>query len=258
MLLVNTQAWINTHIGSEWSFDLSGEPVYAGVFDPSYHVAARTLLAYSGYPLLVGVDPGLHPAALICQMSNRSQLNVLQELHAPNLLFSTFLDEHLIPTLQTARFAMRPAYLIADPTAVNRSALAANSAYGMMEDKGFDVFVASTNDIDPRIRATERYFVENRGHSYGEGRPDPAIIIDPDCCPVLIAALSGEYRYKRKKSGELEVTPEKKHPTSDVVDCLGYVALGAGTSRVRRRLAVQGRFGTSTGVQQPPPVRGWT
>jgi hypothetical protein len=148
--------------------------------------------------------------------------------------------------------------VIADPTAINRSALAETTAYGMLQERGFDVFVASTNDIAPRIHATERYFVENRGYS-NDGMPDPAIIIDPDCCPTLIAALSGEYRYKRRKStGELELEPEKKHPTSDVVDCLGYVALGVGTTRVRRKLGTRTPFGQNQGVQQPPPVRGWT
>ena len=55
----------------------------------------------------------------------------------------------------------------------------------------------------------------------------PAIIIDGGNCPNLVQALKFHYRYRRKQNNNLDETPEKSHPWSDLADCLQYMCLGA-------------------------------
>jgi hypothetical protein len=135
----------------------------------------------------------------------------------------------------------------------------------VLESKGFEVFLAATNDIDPRIKALEMYLTENRPYddadwtrSWAEIKqagPNPGIIIDPSCT-VLIEALQSKYRYKRNKIGELDPRPEKKHPVSDVIDAAGYLAMGVNTGQFKRRtsnLHVAARGGYTI-----PNRRAWT
>lgn len=257
MLIVNTQAWIDTHVHAKWSHDLSGEPVFAGIFNHQYHVARQSITCVPEIPLVVGLDPGLNPAALVTQGSARGQTRVLAEIFAPNLLFSDFIDGYLLPTLRTQRFVLRKILFVTDPTAINRAATAQNSAKGMLEERGLEVYVAATNDVDPRIKAIERFLTEIRGMNSETGLPDPALLIDP-YCQILIEALGGKYRYVReKRSGELNPKPEKKHPISDVTDCLGYVGVGMSTRAIQRRLTMADGWGQRAHTP-PPPRRGWT
>ena len=174
------------------------------------------------------------------------------------------MDDEIIPATQLPGFAGHSHYFTMDPSGINRHAISGLSAKGVMDSKGFQVFMAGTNDIDPRLKAIEMYLTEIRsteGDFYRslvdlkrEG-PSPAIIIDPGC-PVLISALSSRYRYKRNKAGELEPKPEKKHPISDVTDSLGYLCMGVNTGQFKRMAANIG----IPSSRSPALVnaRGWT
>jgi hypothetical protein len=65
-----------------------------------------------------------------------------------------------------------------------------------------------TNKIDPRLRAVEKFLVEQRNGG-------PAILFDPVHAYELILAMQSRYRYKIRKDKTLEDKPEKKHPWSD-------------------------------------------
>lgn len=256
-----TKAWIDTHVHSMWSHDLTGLPIFADVFNRNYHVSDEPLTTVHSYPLLVGLDPGFNPAAIVCQLNHRGQLRVYREIHAPNCLFSIFVNEHILPVVTLPGYSMKPLMFIMDPSGINRNAVTGLSPYGYLEEQGLDVTIASTNDIQPRISGIERLLVETRGiESNINPVPMPGIIIDPSC-EILIRALSGEYRYKKRKlTGELEDKPEKKHPISDVTDALGYVALGLG-SPVYAHKAKIGRYPTAAMAKpnyQQPSRRAWT
>ena len=262
-----TRAWIDTHIHAMWSEDLSGEPVFAAAFNEHFHVSSVPLAVLPSLPILVAVDPGLNPAAMFGQLTSRGQLRVLRELHTPNTLFTTFLDSFILPQMQAVGFSMRPHFFILDPAGVNRDANSGLSAKGLMEAKGFDVTLASTNDIDPRIKAIEQFLLEVRQpdtsiayKSMAELKQDgpmPALLIDPSC-EVFIRGLKGEYRFKRKKiTQELEDIPEKKHPVSDVMDAGGYLAMGVlGSARFRRKSTQIMTIRAAPQVELDP--RAWT
>ena len=58
-------------------------------------------------------------------------------------------------------------------------------------------------------------------------------------CPTLIQAMGSKYRYKKLKSGELDLKPEKTHPWSDIADALQYACLGASKQIMARALRIQ-------------------
>jgi hypothetical protein len=265
-----TKAWIDTHVHARWSHDLTGEPIFAASFFPDFHVAKQPLQVYPYLPLTAGIDPGLNPACVIGQRTSGGQVRVLKEIHAANMLFGQFLDTMVIPACQGVGFAGVPIYFYIDPSGINRHTTTNLSAKGMLEDRGIDVTVASTNATDPRLKAIENLltavrpseeYVTSFDGDYNENEveqstsmPSPAFLVDPGCV-VLRAALEGEYRYKKKRSGELEVEPEKRHPISDVVDATGYMILGHGDPRFMKKIS---RFRGRSGFDDRIDPRAWT
>jgi hypothetical protein len=270
--------------------------VFAEIFDERLHVAPY-LLPVLHSPLIVGFDPGVNPAAVITQPVGASEnpigrewrlpgglsslaadqpsqpyfapgrTLVHAEIHAANTLLGVFIDELLTPVLQSHRFAGRKVLIIADPTAINR-AITGATARGMLQERGYEVELASTNDVEPRLHVIEQALTKTVGFSqsrgYGratdgaEGAPTTrlqmSLTINRECT-VLLDGLAGRYRFKRRKvTQELEEEPEKKHPTSDVMDSLGYALLGSQSPRVSARL---GR-GALPKLQTRADRRAWT
>ena len=174
--------------------------------------------------MLIGIDPGLNPAAVITQ-AHDGQLKVLAELAIANIVFRAFLADHLIPLLQQPRFWQREVQCVMDPAGRSRSMLSRDTALGVMHELGLACMVARTNDLDPRLQAVSRLLM---GRRY-DGAPE--LLVDPRC-ENLIRGFNGSYRYVRDSRLELKAQPEKKHPVSDLQDALQYATLGLASPRV--------------------------
>ncbi len=268
LMIGATRAWIDTHVHAMWSADLSGEPVFGQIFNEYFHVSRERLQVLPGLPILVGVDPGINPACVFGQVTQSGQVRILHEIAVPNTLMSVFLSSHIGGWMQMPGYAGKMHYFTMDPSGINRNAITGLSAKGLFEQAGLDVVLASTNAIDPRIKAIEQYLTETRGleqhttyKSLSELKqlgPAPALLIDPSCT-VLITALASKYRFKRKKTTEeLEEIPEKKHPISDVVDALGYLLLGLTNSHKFRKRATKPFNPQRQTPQRQIPKEAWT
>lgn len=260
-----TPSWIKQHIHAEWGLDLSGEPVWTGAWVPALHISDNYLEPAAGVPLLVGVDPGLNPAAVITQ-SWDGQMRVLAELAVANIQFRAFVEQFLLPLLQQPRFWQRQVQCVMDPAGRSRSMLTADTALGVLKGYGLACEPARTNDLDPRLQAVSRLLMERT--SLGA----PCLIVDPRC-ESLIKGFNGAYRYVRDSKLELKPQPEKKHPVSDLQDALQYAAMGLTLPKVAQALGMgrqRSRWATAQGVARTlgtglvartaPPVspRGWT
>jgi len=103
-----------------------------------------------------------------------------------------------------------------------------------MQRLGIPCFPAPTNDIEPRLRAVETLL----GRQTNGG---PSLMISRAGCPHLCRAMSGGYRFTKKKTGALRTVPDKddKEGFSHVADDLQYVALcvtGGIVPDIQRRL----------------------
>lgn len=230
--------WVSVHVDAEIGESMEGKGVWRGVFDRSFHVAREGLQVIPGMPLIFSFDFGRTPAALMAQLDPRGRIIVLHEWTSEDTGLDVFLDAKVIPWLNMMGLGHLRRIVVADPSGAHEAQATDLSCFQVLKKKSFPVKPAETNDIWPRISVVEQRLLKRAG-----------ILIDPGC-RVLVRALAGEYKFRKKKSGEYEDEPEKKHPVSDVADCLQYLCMlidGRGWSR--QQLAQQVRVPKSIPMQ---------
>jgi hypothetical protein len=168
-------------------------------------------------PVLIGMDFGLNPSAVIGQLDALGRLLIYRSLTADGMGLLRFLRTMLKPELAQG-FPGAPVLVIGDPAGTSRAQTDEKTVYDILSQEGFNAKPAYTNSIVARITAVEQFL--NRQIDTG-----PGVLIDPACRP-LINALRGKYRYKLKKSGEFEDEPEKNE-ASHIADALQYLCLHA-------------------------------
>ena len=201
--------------------------------------------------LVIGMDFGRHPYAVLGQMDPRGRIIVVAEVgydeYSPETMgVEKFVTTLLRPRLAQPMFQRLPTGVVGDPSGVARSQVGEESVFMALKRLGLANQPAQTNTIDPRLRACEKWFLQSR-------EAGPAILISPTC-PKLIAALRSKYRYDKKKDGELQPQPSKTHPWSDVADAFEYMILGF-SGNIQTRL---NRIRRDTNQVRQVSTAGWT
>jgi hypothetical protein len=212
-----TDDWIAVYIDNKFGRSLSGEPVFGKSFDTERHTAASLNILSS--PLIIGVDAGLTPAAVIGQLDYQSRLIIHDAITGESMGALRFVRERLKPLLSN-KYAGRPAVIVIDPAAFQRAQTDERTVADIYKAEGFKVIPARTNAIAARIAAVESYLTRTV-----DGRP--CMLIDKTHAAQLVTALRSKYRYKINTKGQKDDTPEKSHPWSDIADCAQYVAMHA-------------------------------
>lgn len=228
-----TQDWIDVHVHGKYGRSLTGRPVFEKTFTRSFHVSNQVLqpLNSLAHPVIIGLDFGRTPAAVLGQRNAFSRLHILDALYQENIGLENFLKNHLSPLLKE-RFPYNKFIVVGDPAGWAKSQLNEENAFDVLKKCGFTTAVpASTNDIDKRINAVESLLMQQI-----EGKPMVTFSAEHTSKGMkhLIAAMDGGYKYKRKNDGSFEVTP-LKDKFSHCADATQYLALGAslqgGTAR---------------------------
>jgi hypothetical protein len=240
-----TEDWVAVYIHSQFGKSLSGQPVFKS-FSRETHVAKQTLrLVDSSAPLIIGVDAGLTPAAVIGQVIYDGRVMVYDALTSDGMGALRFIREKLKPLLAN-KFPGLSTLVVIDPAARQRAQTDERTVMELYQSEGFRVKTAKTNSIAARISAVDNFLTRSFDGKSG-------LLLCPDGCKQLIQALSGRYRYKINTKGERDEKPEKSHPWSDISDALQYVCLHADGSETGG--AVQSAYRRD--VQRVSP-RGWT
>lgn len=237
--------WVDQHIHGKWVDSADGKAVYQESFNHDFHIAKEPLRPVRAGTLLVGMDFARHPAAVIGQVDPRGRLLVLAEVEHENMGLETFIHQCLRPVLAQERFLGLPVAVVGDPSGNQRSQIGEESVFQALRRLGFVAVSASTNAIEPRIRAVEKWLLQHDG-----GRP--RLVVDP-ACRVLIDGFMERYIYKAKKDGSLEEVPAKVRPWADVHDALQYLCLGT-AQNVLPRIMTQ----FSPMKRDPVPTGAWT
>lgn len=218
------QDWIDVYIHAKFGKSLAGMPVFRS-FSRDLHVADGPLkyIKSESYPIIIGMDAALHPAAVFGQVDYKGRLLILDEAYAVGMGAVNFIREKVKPILAT-RFPQHPVVVVIDPAANTRAQTDERTVLDIMRSEGIPVRMAPTNSIQARISAVDANLTR-----VVEG--EPWLLIDPRC-ETLIAALAGKYRYRRKTDGNTEDKPDKTHPWSDIADALQYLCLHTDTSGV--------------------------
>lgn len=246
LITSNSAAWVEQYVDNRISPSLSGEAVYRNSFIRTFHVAKQQLLPIPGTLIVIGMDFGRNPAAIISQLDPRGRLVVLDEAMETGMGVEQFIIKTLRPLLAHPKYSRLPVGIVGDPSGVARGQVGEESVFKALTRLGFASQPAMTNLIDPRLRAVEKWLLQSRDGG-------PALLISPHC-EKLITAFASRYRYAKLKSGELHPLPEKKHPWSDLSDAMQYAALGH-SGQVLSRL---NRVRRPTNVAPAISSKAWT
>jgi hypothetical protein len=214
----NSPEWVEQYIDNKITPSLSGEAVFRASFKSNFHVAQNDLMPIPGTMLIIGMDFGRNPAAVITQTDPRGRLVVLEELVEAGMGVEQFVLTKLRPCLSQPKYARLPAGICGDPSGVAKGQIGEESVFNMLKRLGLSAQPAQTNSIEPRLRAVEKWLLQQRDGG-------PALLISPSCF-TLIRAMQSRYRYARTKGGILQPIPDKGHPWSDIADALQYAVLG--------------------------------
>jgi hypothetical protein len=143
---------------------------------------------------------GNTPACTISQAGPDGKFYTFAELVSEGMGIQRFSREMLKPLL-AQRFPGHPVIIVGDPAGTQRAQTDERTVYDVLESEGFNAIPAKTNSIVARIGAVETLLA-------GQINGGPRHVIDP-CCRKLIAGMQGGYRYRMKKSGEVEDKPDK-------------------------------------------------
>lgn len=218
-----TEDWVNVYLKNRFGAGDMGQPLYRASFRRSFHVAKNSLKAVPGSvnPLIVGMDNGLQAAAVVGQQDMRGRVNALAEAFVPEdetMGVESFLDKLLLPTL-TSRFPTFPRdkiVFVVDPACFQRSQVDEKTIAQAIQQRGFAVVKASTNDPERRVQAVEGLFTRQIDGEAG-------LLIDPSCTH-LINAVEWGHRWKKTNSGLISTTAEKTHH-SHIGDAFQYFCL---------------------------------
>jgi hypothetical protein len=255
----NSEAWVLRYVHAKYGLDPSGRAVFGAVFKEKgdlgfpWHVVDNLQPSF-GSTLIIGQDFGRDPCAIICQIDPAGRLLVLEEVISRHMGLELHVTTRLRPTLMQQRYIGLPVAIIGDPAGVAKNNIFEVTSFDYLKSVGFQAFPASTNDIDPRIRAIEAWLLTARGTG-------PGMLIDRAKCPMTIRALKMGYRYENVKSSNSSVQGETKpkplkNEYSHVIDALQYACLaatGGAIGYINRKL-----FSSSRTGRQAPAVGGWT
>jgi hypothetical protein len=242
----NSAAWVEQYVDNIVAPSLSGEAVFRSSFKSKWHTAATKLHSVPGNMLVVGMDFGRNPAAVLGQMDPKGRLLALDECVGENMGVEQFTNTLLRPLLARPEYQRLPVGVVGDPSGIARSQIGEESVFQALKRLGLASQPAMTNDIDPRLRAVEKWLLQARDGG-------PALLISPTC-ETLLKALRSRYRFAKKKDGELQPVPTKDHPWSDIADAFQYLVLGF-SGNIMARL-VRSRY-NPTNVR-PVSSKGWT
>lgn len=238
-----SEDWISVYVEGKFGKSLAGQPVFKS-FVIDRHVAKKELkpVKSEDRPLLIGMDFGLNPSCTINQLDLKGRLLTFACLTSDGMGVTRFAQTLLKPLLAN-KFPGMKVLIIGDPAGSQRSQTDERSVFDILRTEGFKVIPAKTNSVVARVAAVDRFLLRSID---GE----PGHLIDPSCKP-LINALRGGYRYRMKKNGEIEDSPEK-NAASHIADAHQYACLHADASATGAVLEIPRR------EIKKVPTAGWT
>jgi hypothetical protein len=244
-------AWVKRYVMAEFGPDPSGAAVYAGMFFTAFHCRDE-LLVIPGAPLLIGLDLGRDPWAVLGQLDASSRLLVHEEVAADDIGLKLQLPK-LRQVISGRRYVGCPVCIVFDPAGLSKSSVDELTSYDVITGYGFMCMPSPSNRLPPRLNAVERFLTESRAGT-------AAMLINRTLCPTLVTALNGGYRFKYNQIGEAQPIPEKNR-WSHVADAHQYLCQGAsgGTAvAIARKVTRQREREAGLGRRRQVTAAGWT
>ena len=203
--------YIHVYIHGKYGYLRDGKPVYPE-FNDNTHVDP-SLMPLTGLPLHIGLDFGLTPAAVVCQVSPDGRLLVLDEITSQRSGIKQFLDV-VKPYLAQQYPDNEVQDWICDPAGSQSAQTDMRSPYDVMMDEG--IFPVN-GEQNPELRIESVKQLLNR---MVDGKP--AIILSHRA-KMLRKGFNGHYRYRRMQTSIERYTDKPdKNEASHIHDALQY------------------------------------
>lgn len=243
----NNDDWVDIHVHAQYGKSLSGQAVFRASFKPGFHIVPHEdIIVSENIPIMIGQDFGRTPASLLGQIDSRGRLVIFDELISVDMGIEQFTQSLLRPLLYE-KYTFNRVFMIGDPKGRDKTQVGELSPYDVLRNVGFEIHPAPTNSIEPRLLAVEQYLLQQ-----SDGGP---MLMISDKCVNLTTAMKSLYRYKRRRTGDLDDKPDKNHPWSDVADCLQYMCLSSNANYLGR---IMDRMNKTRVRKQAPPKTAWT
>ncbi|MBS7545681.1 hypothetical protein [Ancylobacter oerskovii] len=239
--MIETQEdwFVRRFVDNQFGYSREGKPVFPA-FNRASHVAARQLDPDPNLDVLIGLDAGLHPAAVIGQPTPRGQIRVIDELYLGHGYGADRFGEALLDLFDRRRYPVRSGRNYrawADPASqygADREGGELAWFEAISAVLGIAVQIPISNELSLRIGAVS----QELRHMLDDG--SPRFLVSPHC-KITIRAMSSAYRYKKRIDGQFDATPEK-NAASHPMDGLQYLVLGyRGRAGVVREAGAGGR-----------------
>ena len=217
-LLGKNLDWIRCYAQGKYTYVQEGKPVM-GEYDDTL-MTEEYIEPDIQYPIQVGVDFGLTPAAIFGQKLPNGQWVILHELVTFDMGLERF-GYMLRGELET-RFPKFDVLVWGDPAGQKRDEIFEVTAFDHLRTIGLVARPTATNDF--RVRREAGAAPMNR---LIQGKP--GLLVDKRC-KRLRKALSGGYHFKRVQisGGERYKDQPNKNEHSHVGDAFMYLLLGGG------------------------------
>jgi hypothetical protein len=217
-LLGKNTDWIRCYAQGLYTYVQEGKPVISEYDDNI--MSAELLEPDIQYPIQVGVDFGLTPAAVFGQRLSNGRWNILHELVTFDMgleRFGTMLKAEL-----ATRYPKHEVLVWGDPAGMKRDEIYEVTAFDHLRSIGLTARPTATNDF--RVRREAGAMPMNR---LIQGKP--GLLVDSRC-KRLRKSLSGGYHFRRIQisGGERYKDSPNKNEHSHIGDAFMYLLLGGG------------------------------
>jgi hypothetical protein len=236
-----TEDWIDVYIHNKFGRSLAGTPVYERSFRQDFHVAKESIMPIENYdyPIIIGIDFGRTPAAVFKQRDPRGRVVTLAEITSENMGIETFIRLKLNPFV-AQHYPGHDLICAPDPAGFMKQQLNEVTLVNALENAGYRCVKPPSNKPEYRIQAVERLLSQQID---GEA----LYLIDPKKCPMLVRGFIHGYRYKKKRDGQLEKSPEKNewshvHDANQYADSVIDMSVRGVSRRSQRREVVKSNY----------------
>ena len=233
MIAGKMRSWVSVYVMNKLGSTADGRVVYPSFRDDK-HVAQTKLQSIPQLPLLVGVDFGLTPAAVIGQRL-RGRFLLLREVLSSDMGAKRF-AEHLKAVLSEMLGDMERRLdggtgelgvsIWGDPAGDHRAETDEVTPFQIFRAQGLPIVPAPSNDFVMRIESVTLLL-----ERMVDG--EVALLVDPGC-RVLRAGFARGYSYPKIQAsggGARYADRPKKDRYSHPHDALQYLVLGAGVGQ---------------------------
>jgi hypothetical protein len=209
--------WIAVNLCNEYGIVSDGKAINRHQWRDTMHLSS-TIQVIPGAPIIVGLDFGLTPAAIIGQETPSGIINILDEVIAEGMGIKQFVKHALRPVLNRDYHDCEWNF-VGDPAGNRRADTDEETVFKVLRDLGMECDAANTNDPDIRWEAVRTPLQELRDGV-------PAFQLHKRCSMLHKGFVTGYHFRRIQVAGEERYSDKaNKNKYSHPHDALQYLCM---------------------------------